>query len=233
MRSLRTPLLVASLLALPIGAAHAQTPPPEKAAAPPSTPPAATSAAPLATPPAAPPAATTSADPATTSSATTEGAPAKTAAASEGLPPLAKDDAVAGGIGIASLVVGLALVGVASGMQGGLASSAPKDSVGNPVCGKKPGADAIDPADVGKCDSLRSQAALGSTLGNVGVGVAVTGGLLVGAAAAYWLFSTPAVAPGPRSTSGNGSRSASATPTLRIAPAVSPGFGGVVVVGSF
>lgn len=210
MRSLRTPLLVASLVALPLAAAHAQTPPdgavPKPAAAETSAP--------------APTVAPAEAAPEETASATTT-------KPSGGLPPLAKDDAVAGGIGLASLVVGLALVGVSAGIQGSLASSAPKDVLGNPVCGRKPGGDAIAPQDAGKCDSLRSQAALGNALGNVGVGVAITGGVLVGAAAAYWLFGSAAPPPaGPRAA-------ASPAPSLKIAPAVSAGFGGLVVVGSF
>ncbi|MFO0587489.1 MAG: hypothetical protein U0441_08115 [Polyangiaceae bacterium] len=212
MRSLRTPLLVASLVALPLAAAHAQTPPDGAVSKPPA---AATASAPA--PSAAP-------DAAPEESAT---AAAETAKPSGGLPPLAKDDAVAGGIGLASLVVGLAMIGVSAGIQGGLADSAPKDVLGNPVCGRKPGGDATLATDAGKCDSLRSQAALGNALGNVGVGVAITGGLLVGAAAAYWLFGSAAPAsPGPRAA-------ATPAPSLKIAPAVGAGFGGLVVVGTF
>jgi hypothetical protein len=236
MRTLRTLLLASSLLVLPIGTGLAQTPPPQGSAAPSAAP--ATAPAPAAkrargATPATPPAAQPAAQPVTPApsdapAASTEGAaPPASGARTGGLPPLQTDDAVAGGIGLASLVVGVALVGVASGLQGSIASSAPKDVRGNPTCSAKGTGDGGTTADVAKCADLRSQASLGTDLGNAGVTLMITGGLLAGAAAAYWLLSSPAPAPGPKSAR------AVPGPTFRVAPAVGANFGGLVVVGSF
>ncbi len=237
MRTIRTLLLASSLLVLPIGTGLAQTPPAGGSAAPAATPaPSAKPAAatPAATQPVTPPAQPVT-SPAAAASAPSEAAPTGAAAppasgAPAGkLPPLQTDDAVAGGIGIASLVVGLALVGVASGIQSGVESSTPKDASGNSTCSSTVAGDGGAAENIAKCADLRNQASLGSALGSAGVAMAIGGGLLTGAAAAYWLLSSPApaAAPGPRSA-----RKAP-QPTLRVAPAVGMTFGGLVIVGSF
>lgn len=226
MRTIRTLLLASSLLVLPIGTGLAQTPPSQGPAAPAATPAPAAKPGPAAQPAATPAAATPSEAPAASADSA---APAASGAPAGGLPPLRTDDAVAGGIGLASLVVGVALVGVASGLQGSIASSAPKDVRGNPTCSAKGTGDGGTTADVAKCADLRNQASLGTDLGNAGVTLMISGGLLAGAAAAYWLLSTPAHAP----ASGPKSARAVPAPTFRVAPAVGANFGGLVVVGSF
>lgn len=209
MRILRTLLLASPLLLLPMGAAHAETP--ARAAS---------------APPAAAPARSAAPAPATAEPAATGDTAAPPATASK-LPPLRTDDAVAGGIGLASLVVGVALVGAAAGIQGSLGSSAPRDPLGRPTCSSSGAGDGGTTADLGDCASLRDKASLGTDLGNAGVTLMITGGLLAGAAAAYWLLSSPSPAKAPKAA-----RSAP-PPTLRVAPAVGATFGGLVVVGSF
>lgn len=146
--------------------------------------------------------------------------------ARRGIPPLRTQDAVAGGAGIASILVGAVLVGVATGIQADLRSSTPKDLHGNLICGATGETDVL-PVTATPCAGLRDQARLGTDLGNAGVAFLVAGGLLTGAAAAYWLISSPSPAPAARS-----GRNVSASP-LRVVPSVGATGGGVVVVGSF
>ncbi len=253
MRTIRTLLLASSLLAVPFGTGHAQTPQPSASAPPaaapstvPTAPPAASAPSAPSAAPTAPPAAPTAPPvaPATVAPTTQPAAPAPSvtpapvdtgAAASppapsapaRKLPPLKLDDAIAGGVGLASIVVGVALVGAAAGVHASIRSSVPRDLRGNPSCGATGDTDVAAAPELPLCADLRNQARTGTDVGNTGVAFLVTGGLLVGAATAYWLLSSPPPAPGTRSA-----RSVR-PPTLRVLPSAGATGGGLVVVGSF
>lgn len=241
MRTFRTFALASSLLLVPLGAAHAQTAPPSASGQPaaPTAQPAApaASAQPSAQPPA--PAAEAASQPAPASAPAAvdkpASAPADTstpASAELSIAPAAPAparkltfvDGIAGGVGLASIAVGLALVGAAAGVQGEIRGSAPKDLHGNPVCGRLAAADADPNAS---CADLRAKARLGTDMGNAGIGLLVTGGILVVAATAYWLV--PASPPASSSRASRASR-----PQLpQVIPVAGTTGGGLVVVGSF
>lgn len=225
------PFLLASLLSLaPLGTASAQSSPQgagEPSAPVPGEAPPPASTAPSAAPTVAP---TSSAQPGAAAptaraSATVEpqssGAPAATSSGapvrSGGLPPLATEDLVAGGLGLAGLVTGVVLTLVAGSIQGDIRASTPKDPRGNLLCGRRGEADVL-PEMSAQCEDLRAKANLGASLGQAGVGFIVTGGALVAAASAYWLLS--------------GRPAKKSARTLTITPVVGAG-GGLLVTGSF
>jgi hypothetical protein len=90
---------------------------------------------------------------------------------------------VMGGIGLAGLLAGGALVGVGVANGSGLHDTTPKDANGNPTCRRTAVAD-----EDAKCAGIRSSADSASMTANVGVGVLVGGGVLVAAAAVYLLL---------------------------------------------
>ena len=233
------PFLLASLLSLaPLGTASAQSSPQgagEPSAPVPGEAPPPASTAPSAAPTVAP---TSSAQPGAAAptaraSATVEpqssgapaaissGAPAATSSGapvrSGGLPPLATEDLVAGGLGLAGLVTGVVLTLVAGSIQGDIRASTPKDPRGNLLCGRRGEVDVL-PEMSAQCEDLRAKANLGASLGQAGVGFIVTGGALVAAASAYWLLS--------------GRPAKKSARTLTITPVVGAG-GGLLVTGSF
>ncbi len=120
---------------------------------------------------------------------------------------------VMGGAGVAALIAGGALLGVGVGNGNGLRDTTPKDANGNPKCNRTPttGEDA-------KCADVRSSAASASTLGNVGVGVLIGGGVLVAAAAVYLLLP---------------SKKASVGKPSSLTPVVGREGGGLLWTGSF
>ena len=120
---------------------------------------------------------------------------------------------VLGGIGVAGLIAGGALVGVAVGKGGELRDSTPKDASGNPICGRTETA-----GEDARCAGIRSDAASASTMGNVGVGVLVGGGVLVAAAAVYLLIP---------------SKKPSDTKASQLVPVVGHDGAGLVWKGSF
>ena len=225
------PFLLASLLSLaPLGTASAQSSPQgagEPSAPVPGEAPPPASTAPSAAPTVAP---TSSAQagvaaPTARASATVEpqssGAPVATSSGapvrSGGLPPLATEDLVAGGLGLAGLVTGVVLTLVAGSIQGDIRASTPKDPRGNLLCGRRGEVDVL-PEMSAQCEDLRAKANLGASLGQAGVGFIVTGGALVAAASAYWLLS--------------GRPAKKSARTLTITPVVGAG-GGLLVTGSF
>lgn len=92
---------------------------------------------------------------------------------------------VLGGVGLAGLIAGGVLIGVAVDTASTVQSEAPRDGNGNLLCRKTPApGTTTNPA----CDALRSKAATGSTAGNAGIGLLVGGGVVLAGAAAYLLW---------------------------------------------
>ena len=119
------------------------------------------------------------------------------------------------GVAVAAFAAGGALVGVALGVPAELEAKAPRDAAGNPRCHRAP-----QPGEDAACADLRSQAQSGSTMGNVGVGLLVGGGVVAAASIIYLLL------PSARPASGS-------TVTHLVAPVAAPGGGGLVWTGSF
>lgn len=149
------------------------------------------------------------------------GGPASSASSSATAPLPAADSPrsripafVLGGVGVAGLIAGGALVGVAVSKGGELRDASPKGTDGLPLCGRTP-ATGEDPA----CAGLRSDAASSATLGNVGIGVLAGGGVLIAGAVVYLLL--PGNKPAPASSSS------------KVVPVVGSGGGGLVWTGSF
>lgn len=146
------------------------------------------------------------------------GGPSGTATASgSSSAPVAKRSKVPGfvmgGAGVAALIAGGALLGVGIGNGNGLRDTTPKDDKGNPKCHRNATA-----GEDAKCADVRSSAASASTLGNVGVGVLVGGGVLVAAAAVYLLLPSKKASDGRAST---------------LTPVVGREGGGLLWTGSF
>ncbi len=124
---------------------------------------------------------------------------------------------VLGGVSVASLVAGGALVGVSMTTGAELRAGAPRGSDGQLLCNKAP-----DPASsaTAECDAWRAKATEAGTLGNAGIGLLVVGGVAAaGAVAAYlfWPISSP-------------SRTAT---TWHVTPVVGAHGGGAVLQGRF
>lgn len=124
---------------------------------------------------------------------------------------------VIGGVGVVSLAVGGALLGVGVGKKGEADDIVPRDSQGKPLCSRFGGASDL-PGGEG-CDDVRALASSGKTFANAGLGLMIGGGVLMVAGVAYWLW------PSGSAPSKSG--------TTRALPFVSRDSGGVVLYGSF
>lgn len=122
---------------------------------------------------------------------------------------------VVGGIGVASMLIGGALVGIASGQGGGLRNKVPKDAAGNPTCNRT-AVSGEDPT----CADLRATAQSASAMGNAGIGVLVGGTLFAAAGVIYLLI--PASA-----------EPAESAQSSKLVPVVGSQGGGLVWTGSF
>ena len=134
---------------------------------------------------------------------------------------------IGGGAGVLALAIGGALVGVAVSSAGDIDAKLPRDTNDNSLCRRTP-----QPGEDPICPDLRGSAQSASTLGNVGVGLLAGGGVLVAAAAAYWLIPTLTSGSSP-STSKASAKTASRPASSRLVPAVSAQGGGLVWTGSF
>ncbi len=121
---------------------------------------------------------------------------------------------IGGSLGLAGLVAGAALVGVAISKGADLRGTTPKDEDGNPVCARTAVAGENE-----ACADIRSTADVASTMGNAGVGLLIGGGALVTAAAIYLLIPS--------------SEAASSSTSSRLVPAIGREGGGLVWTGSF
>jgi hypothetical protein len=121
---------------------------------------------------------------------------------------------VLGGVGLAGLIIGGALVGVAAGKNGENETNAPKDANGNPLCGRT-----ASSGEDARCAGLRTNADTINSLGNTGIGLLVGGGVLVAAGAIYLLL--------PPSKASADKRSS------KLVPVVGHEGGGLVWTGSF
>lgn len=122
---------------------------------------------------------------------------------------------VIGGAGIAALIAGGVLIGVAESTKSGLSAEAPRGPDGKPVCWTtpKPG------GATAECDAFRAKIGTVNTEGDAGIGLLIGGGALLGVAAAYWLW-----------PSGGGSKDVQGS---KIVPVVGPTGGAVMWTGSF
>lgn len=93
---------------------------------------------------------------------------------------------VAGGIGIAALGVGAALLGLAESTRSDLDRKIPRDADGKLLCYQYPRPDGTDTGP--ECAALRRQGADVATFGNTGIALLVTGGAVVAGAALYLLL---------------------------------------------
>jgi PEGA domain len=150
-----------------------------------------------------------------------KGAPSVTAAPTATVPPpppaRSKVPAlVMGGVGVASLIAGGVLVGVGASASSELHAGAPRGGDGRLLCWATP---APGSATLPECDEWRSSAANASTVGNVGIGFFVLGGLAAAGTAAYLLW--------PRRSS------PPALTAWQLVPVAGPGGGGAVLRGEF
>jgi tetratricopeptide (TPR) repeat protein len=120
---------------------------------------------------------------------------------------------VAGGVGLAGVVVGGALIGAAFAQRSELAAKLPRDETGNLLCAR------TAPDAHPDCPALRAQAAQLDAFGNAGIATTVISGIVVAGAVAYYLWPSRK----PATTQGVG----------RIFPVAGGDGGGVVWMGSF
>ncbi|MFO0587774.1 MAG: PEGA domain-containing protein [Polyangiaceae bacterium] len=99
---------------------------------------------------------------------------------------------VIGGVGVAALIAGGVLIGVAESDRGDLRASAPKDANGNLLCWKTP---AEGSTTLPACDAWRAKGAGINTEGNAGIGLLIGGGVALAGAAFYWLWASKPRAP--------------------------------------
>ncbi len=145
------------------------------------------------------------------------GGPAATSTATSGpgAAPRSKLPGFIGlGVGGAALVVGGVLVGLAVGVPGQIESEVPKDPDGTWQCKREP-----QSGEKAVCADLRAKADSGSTMGNVGVGLLVGGGVVAAASVVYLLL--------PSSKSGASGK------TGKLVPIVGQTGGGMIWTGSF
>jgi hypothetical protein len=134
----------------------------------------------------------------------------------EAAPPRSTAPAyVIGGGGVASLIAGAVLFGMAEAGKSDIRRQTPRDGSGAPACAK-PGADG---ATAAVCDELRAKGFTANTLGNASIAMFVLGGAAVAGAVAYRLW--------PEERQPASGRSA------RVLPVVSASGGGLVVTGAF
>lgn len=120
---------------------------------------------------------------------------------------------VLGGMGVAALAVGGALVGVAVGKLEENERIAPRDARGEPICRRNPSA-GEDPM----CSTLRSNADFVLGPGHAGIGILVGGGVLLGAGV-LWLMIPSKKVMDPK--------------TARLVPILSKDRGGLIFSGTF
>lgn len=128
---------------------------------------------------------------------------------------------VAGAAGLLGLGIGGALIGIAESNRGD--AQALHDSIA-----ATPGGCSARPAD---CATLRSTTAHADQLGNAGIGVMVTGSVLVTAGVAYLLW--PTARPAAGNDEAKSGKRARAPSTIRASVGASPQGGGVTLMGSF
>lgn len=122
---------------------------------------------------------------------------------------------VMGGVGVASLIAGAVLLGVAESNGADLRANAPRDKDGALLCWKTPAAGSATKAE---CDAWRSKASESSALGNASIGLFVLAGAAAAGAAAWSLWpSTPPAA----------------ARTWRVVPVVGSDGGGALITGKF
>jgi hypothetical protein len=121
---------------------------------------------------------------------------------------------VLGGVGVAALIAGGALLGIAAGQGSDIRNKLPKKSDGSSACYRSP-TGGEDPA----CADLRATAQSASVMGNAGIGVLIAGGLFAGAGVIYLLLPNPEA---------SGSKKSS-----KVVPVVSHEGGGLLWTGSF
>lgn len=120
---------------------------------------------------------------------------------------------VLGGVGIAGLIAGGALLGVGLSSQDQNFKDAPKDDKGNPLCGPTflAGEDA-------RCADMRARTDSANLLGNAGIGLLAGGGALVAAGVIYLLIP---------------SKKAPEAKSSRLVPVVGSEGAGLIYKGSF
>jgi hypothetical protein len=121
---------------------------------------------------------------------------------------------VVGGVGVAAVIIGGALLGIAAGQGSDIRNKAPKDANDNPTCNRT-----ALPNEDSQCADLRATAQSASAMGNAGIGVLVAGGLFAGAGVIYLLLPNPEASASKRSS--------------KVVPVVSHEGGGLVWTGSF
>lgn len=120
---------------------------------------------------------------------------------------------VAGGLGLAGVIAGGALLGVAEAQKADLAGKLPRDASGNLVCVRTP------PDASSVCPSLRAQATQLDAFGNGGIAALAVGGVVVAGAVAYYFWPT--------------SKQAPAKTASRLVPVAGREGGGLLWIGSF
>lgn len=131
-------------------------------------------------------------------------------------PPRSKVPAyVMGGAGVASLIAGGVLVGVASAAGSDLRADAPRGTNGELLCRRT-----VEPAGsaTAQCDAWRARVGEATALGNAGVGFLVVAGLAAAGTVTYLLW--------PSSQPARAAR-------WQVAPVIGANAGGVVLHGAF
>ncbi len=122
---------------------------------------------------------------------------------------------VLGGVGLAAVITGAVLTGVAQSNGADLQTNAPRRSDGQLLCRKAPTpASAATPT----CDAWRAKAAEAATMGNVGIGMFAVAGVAVAGALVWELLP---------------SRSKAASATIQVIPVASVDGAGALVRGRF
>ena len=122
---------------------------------------------------------------------------------------------VIGGVGVASLIAGAVLMGVAESNGAALQANAPRDKDGGLLCWKAPAAGSTTKPE---CDTWRAKAAEAGALGNASIGLFVVAGVAAAGAATWWLWP---------------SRSPASAQRLQVVPIASLDGGGALITGSF
>jgi hypothetical protein len=99
---------------------------------------------------------------------------------------------VIGGVGLASLIAGGVLVGLAEGQRGDVRARMPRDQSNAPLCGQSAPAGAA-PGSI--CNELRAAAETAKVMGNSGVAFFAIGGAAIAGAVVYWLWPAKSGAP--------------------------------------
>jgi hypothetical protein len=154
---------------------------------------------------------------AVTPSGTATAAPSGTATA----PPAARSKVpayVMGGLGVASLITGGVLLGLAEGSRAQLLADAPRGTDGKLLCWKTA---AQGSATQPECDAWRSKTTTTNAEGNAAIGLFVTGGVALAGAAAYWFWAARPQVGTARSLS------------WTVLPIAGIGSGGAILTGNF